>query len=235
MDKIEPFTAAAAFVKAFHPDCDAAILAGSAGRGEEKSSSDLDIIIFTQSVTQSYRESLYFHEWPVELFVHSLTSYKKIYDSDRARANPCMQRMVWEGRVIKDSGIAARLKKEAEEEWRKGPESWTKSEIERHRYFISDAAADLVDSLTREEQIFTVQALSDLIYEFYMRINGQWIGSGKWKYRSLAAFNAPLANDFLNALDDFYRRNQLTSLNQLIDRVLLPYGGRLFDGFSIGK
>ncbi|WP_338776996.1 nucleotidyltransferase domain-containing protein [Metabacillus sp. FJAT-52054] len=235
MNRPEAVSAAYDFVNEHYPECQAALLAGSTSRGETRPLSDLDIVIFVTGIIRSYRESIHFKGWPAEIFVHSLLSINEIYEADRKRAIPSMQRMVFEGKIIKDNGIVSQLKKEAEIQLLKGPDSWPDSMIRMKRYFITDALEDLKDSSSREEQLFIVQALTDLLYEFYLRMNRQWLGSSKWKYRTLAAFDPDLTIDFMEALHRFYEKGETGKLLQLADRILKPFGGRLFDGFSLGK
>jgi predicted nucleotidyltransferase len=62
-------------------ECQVAFLSGSASRGEETETSDLDIVIFTKD--ESYRESLVQQDWTIELFVHNETSYLEQFESFR--------------------------------------------------------------------------------------------------------------------------------------------------------
>lgn len=87
------------------PCCQGALLAGSAVRGQETDTSDLDIVVFDQDIPFSYRESLIDFGWPIEIFVHNLASYKHFFDLDSKHAKPSMPRMVWEGIVLRDEGI----------------------------------------------------------------------------------------------------------------------------------
>ncbi|MBS2969546.1 hypothetical protein J9317_12300 [Metabacillus sp. KIGAM252] len=101
--------------------------------------------------------------------------------------------------------------------------------------WLSGKAFLIFFPVSREEQLFIVQALTDLLYEFYLRLNRQWLGSSKWKYRTLAAFDPEFTSDFMEALDRFYEKRETGKLVQIADRILKPFGGRLFDGFSLGK
>ena len=57
-DKTAPLEAARKFIDQNFPDCDGALLAGIAVRGEATATSDLDIVVFDSKVPTSYRESL---------------------------------------------------------------------------------------------------------------------------------------------------------------------------------
>jgi predicted nucleotidyltransferase len=53
--KLEPIGAAKTFVRTHFSNCQAALLAGSIVRGEATATSDLDIIIFDDTLVSSYR------------------------------------------------------------------------------------------------------------------------------------------------------------------------------------
>lgn len=104
INRLNPFEAAQQFVYKHFSNCHGALLAGSVVRGEATETSDLDIIIFDKNLSSSYRESLIDFGWAIELFVHSLNSYKGFFKSDYERARPTMPRMVSEGIILMDHG-----------------------------------------------------------------------------------------------------------------------------------
>jgi predicted nucleotidyltransferase len=233
--KLKPIEAAQQFIEKYYPNCQGALLAGSVVRGEATETSDLDIVVFENSQNASYRKSLIEYGWPIEVFVHSLTSYKPFFKSDRERARPSMPRMIAEGIILKDEGILESIKKEASELLADGPEKWSEETIHTKRYFITDALDDLIGSTNRTEEIFIANALAELVSEFVLRTNGQWIGHSKWIVRSLKQFDEKFADQFVDAFDVFYKTDDKTKIVQLVNKVLEPYGGKLFDGFSLGK
>jgi hypothetical protein len=74
--KLEALEAAKRFISTYFPDCQGALLAGSVVRGEATDTSDLDIVVFDNSIRSAYRESLIEFGWPIEVFVHNFTSYQ---------------------------------------------------------------------------------------------------------------------------------------------------------------
>ncbi|MCU1806322.1 hypothetical protein NVV31_13115 [Cytobacillus firmus] len=68
-----------------------------------------------------------------------------------------------------------------------------------------------------------------------MRTNRQWIDASKWVYRSLKDYDEDFANQFVRAFDIFYKTGNKGQVIELADNVLQPFGGKLFDGFSLGK
>ncbi len=217
------------------PQCDAALLAGSVVRGEGTETSDLDIVVFDFSLENGYRESFYALNWPVEAFVYNESSYQYFVKEDVKRARPSLPRMVTEGIPITGADHIHPIKKEAAEILSSGPEPWDQEQIDFKRYCITDALEDLKGATNRAEAIFTANVLADTIHEFYLRTNGQWIGSGKWIIRNLRQFNEEFAKKYARAFDQFYRTGEKEEVYTITETVLEPFGGQLFDGYSAGK
>ncbi|MBD7936310.1 MULTISPECIES: hypothetical protein [Cytobacillus] len=53
--------------------------------------------------------------------------------------------------------------------------------------------------------------------------------------RALKTYDSHFANKLTDCLEEYYKKNSKAGLIALTDEVLLPYGGRLFAGFSRGK
>ena len=233
--KLQPLEAAKRFITEKFADCQAALLAGSVIRGEETATSDLDIVVFDEKIESAYRESLIEYGWPIEVFVHNFSSYKVFFMEDCERARPSLPRMVSEGIILFDSGVVSLIKEEANELLKKGPEVWSIKTIEMKRYMITDALDDLIGSTNRAEEIFIANTLADAIHEFFLRTNVQWIGASKWIMRALNQFDKNFARTFVQAFDAFYKTGNKDAIIDLADEVLKPYGGRLFEGYSMGK
>jgi hypothetical protein len=232
---IDPIEAAKEYVESRYPNCDGAILAGSVVRGQATGTSDLDIVIIDDTIHSSYRESLIYKGWSVEIFAHNQTSYPAFFESDCKRARPCLPRMVSEGIILKDTGILQAVKEEAAELLANGPEEWTTDTITIKRYFLTDVLEDFIGSNNRGEEIFIAGTLAELSVEFVLRTNKRWIGSSKWVIRALKEYDSKIAEEFIKAFDDFYKSGEKVKVVTLIDRILDPHGGRLFEGFSLGK
>ncbi|MFD2655210.1 nucleotidyltransferase domain-containing protein [Gracilibacillus thailandensis] len=234
-NRLSPREAAGKFIQNRFRNCQGALLAGSVIRGEATKTSDLDIVIFDRNIQSAYRESIIDLGWNIEIFVHNLTSYKDFFVSDCESARPALPRMVVEGEVIIDKGIIAAIKNEAKELLDKGPKKWSEETINTKRYFITDALDDLIGSLDRAESLFIVNKLAEQVSEFVLRTNNKWIGDSKWVIRSLKNYDEEFAERFVDAFDTFYKINHIDKIIMLVDEVLSPHGGRLFDGFSLGK
>ncbi|WP_252504634.1 nucleotidyltransferase domain-containing protein [Sporosarcina sp. Marseille-Q4943] len=235
MKRMKPLFAAKRFVDEYYPHCQAAVLAGSVVRGEDTPTSDLDIVIFDNQIEEAYRESRIEYGWPIEVFVHSLTSYKTYFRSDAERARPSLPRMVAEGIVLEDSGILSNIKNEAAELLHEGPALWSEQIVTIKRYMLTDALGDLIGTQNEAEALFIANTLAEAIHEFVLRTNGQWIGASKWIVRALKEYDEDFADRFVTAFDAFYKTGNREGIIRLTDDVLAPFGGRLFEGYSIGK
>jgi hypothetical protein len=192
-------------------------------------------VIFDSNLQSAYRESLIVYGWNIEVFVHNLTSFKEFFKSDCERARPSLPKMVSEGIVLKDSGIMEAIKQEAKDLLAKGPAEWSAETIRIKRYFITDALDDFIGCSMRGEEIFIANTLAELVSEFVMRTNRQWIGTSKWVIRSLRNYDEKFADQFVNAFDIFYKTGHKEKIILMVDEILQPFGGRLFQGFSLGK
>ena len=229
-----PF-AAKRFVDEYFPRCEAAVLAGSVIRGEETPTSDLDIVIFDKDIEVAYRETHIEYGWPIEVFVHSLTSYHDYFRRDAERARPSLPLMVAEGIVLKDSGILSTIKNEASVLLNEGPASWSEKTVTVKRYMLTDALGDLIGTQNEAEALFIANTLAESLHEFVLRTNGQWIGHSKWIVRALKQFDEDFANRFVEAFDVFYKTGNREGIIRITDEVLAPFGGRLLEGYSVGK
>ena len=228
--------AAQSIITSQFPNCDVALLGGSVARGEATKTSDLDIVIFDQSLSSCYRESFYSNGWPVEVFVHNFETYKTFFQMDCKRGRPSLPQLVSEGIVLKGKDeIVAELKREANELLNKGPEKWTEETMKQKRYFITDTLDDFIGATKREEELFIANLLADLVHEYVLRANGQWLGNSKWFIRVLRRYDEQYAEQFVAAFDHFYKTEEKNELITFVERTLDQYGGRMFEGFSIGK
>jgi hypothetical protein len=232
MMRISARQAAIKFVESYFPNCDVAYLAGSVVRGEETESSDLDIIVIDSSVGESYRQSLTEFDWPIEVFVHNMFTYKNFFKENIDRARPSLPQMCAEGIILRDTGHASRIKNEALQLLKAGPTPWNSIEIERARYHLTDLLNDLEGSTNGIEDLFVVSKLADLTHEFVLRVNGHWIGEGKWIIRALKEYNEDFAASFAEVFDLYYISREKAGVIHFVDEIIAPYGGRLFEGYS---
>ena len=225
------------FVEQRYPECIAAIVGGSVVRGDGTPTSDLDIVIVTDRQDAPYRESLRAFGWPIEVFVHSRTSYRRYFQSDSESRRPALALMCHEGIIVRDrEGLARRIQDEAGALLERGPEPLTEEESDLWRYRITDLLDDFLGCDRLDEGMFIANDLAIGASDLILASHRQWIGRGKWVRRALQRFDPELAERLTQALQTYYRAEAKDDLIRFADDALAPVGGRLFEGYySAGK
>lgn len=233
--RMSAMDAAKKFVKEEFPDCDIAFLAGSASKGEETTTSDLDIVIFDQSIGSDYRESYLLYNWKIEAFIHNDTTYLNQFDIDKETGRPILANMIAEGIIITDSGRSGEIKDSAQTFLQNGPSPLSESFIHASRYFIYDLLDDFQDCENHPEAIMTLNTISLQLADFILRVHGQWVGRGKGLARSLQKFDERIYLEFFDSLDCYYKDGDKQPFISYVNDIYKPLGGPLYHGFSQGK
>jgi len=229
---VNAIDAARAFIDEHFPGCDVAFLAGSASRGQETATSDLDIVVFTNEHVH-YNQTLHDFGWPIEVFVEDTTFYKD-YIQMPINGCPTMAFMCAEGAVIKDTnGLAQQIKDEANRFLEAGPVPFTEKQIRVFRYGITKLLEDFTDTEDFGENIFNVNRLTVLSCHLLLAYKHQWPGEGKWLLRSLRKTDTHLAQQLVEALEAFYQNNTKVKLINFVNEVLELVGGKLSGGYTI--
>jgi len=232
MKKMPPMKAATTFIERHFPHSSIAILSGSIVRNDANESSDLDLIIVDFSTERAYRSTHFELGWLIEVFVYP--DYKIPFEQDTLSGIPFLTRMCKEGVFIKDDGKGIDIQQEAIRIFNAGPLPWSQGQIDRQRYLISDQLDDLSTVQDEAEKLFIVHKLIDLVQEWILRVNKQWVGYGKWGIRSLREFDPELANEFIEAITTFHQTGDTANLTSFVEKLLKPYGGLLLEGYNEG-
>ncbi|HZX07633.1 nucleotidyltransferase domain-containing protein [Kribbella sp.] len=217
-------------VRELYPDARAAWLGGSVARGEATPTSDLDITVLQDGPV--LRKSLEYGGWPVELFVHTEKSLRYFADKDQARRQPTMMRLVGESVVLIDTdGSGKRLQQEYLAEVAAGPKPLSADELSLLRYTITDLLEDLAGAVG-DVRLAIASVLWQEAARLLLTGSGHWSGTGKGLLREVAAYDATHGTDHATALLDGVRASD-DRLGVAADRILEPYGGRLFAGFEV--
>lgn len=233
---MDNLTAAQAIVDNQFPDCDAAFLVGSTVRSETTTTSDLDIVIISRNGAAPYQEAMTAYGWPVDIIFHTESSLNKFLKFDAIRRRPVLAYMLNEGIILKDKdGYAATVKASAAESLAAGPAPLSEREIVGARHEITKLYDDFVSSPSRAEGLILGSDLAYVALELTLNFNRQWMGDGKWSYRALHDYSPALADEFVQAVEAFYRYDDKTLLASFAQRILDAAGGRHTDDFVIGK
>ncbi|MGW6059573.1 nucleotidyltransferase domain-containing protein [Streptomyces sp. NPDC055189] len=231
IDCEEPTRVARELVEEWYPDAVAAILGGSSVTARRTPHSDLDVVVLLAGEREPSRTSLRFGAWPVELFVHTEASWWWFVRKEIPRRRSSMLSMCAEGVVILDrDGTGARLRDEARRLTAAGPPVVTPDELEDRRYGLTDLLDDLAGCAHAGERLFIVTEIARRTCELILLRTGTWLGGGKWLARRVdevrPGFSAELECMVREALEGRPAR-----LVALVDEVLAPSGGRLWDGY----
>lgn len=229
--RLKAIDAAGKFVYDRFPHSFTALLAGSASRGEETDTSDLDVVIFDSTIRDCFRQSFVLYGWRIEAFIHDEKSYIEQMDIDRQTGRATLATMISTGMVIKDNGTARNLKKRANTVIQEGPPPLTSDFIQASRYFMYDLLDDFKDAASHEESLMSINTISTQLADFILRLNGQWSGRGKGLSRAFRQYDSKLCEGFFCALDMYYKQGNKEPLIDFVDQIYEPLGGQLFDGF----
>jgi predicted nucleotidyltransferase len=230
-----PEQAAGDIYRERYPEAEVLLLAGSVVSGEATSFSDLDIVVVFKNLPQARRESFFYKGWPVEAFVHDIGTLRYFfYEMDAKSGIPSLPQMVAEGLVIRDvPPFSSELKRMAGQVISAGPPIWDEEQLKRKRYQITDILDDMREPRSAAELTASAVVLYETLGDFFLRANGLWSASGKRLPRRIRTVNPALADRFEAAFDEVFRGVSKTLLFDLAEEVLSPYGGPLFDGYSL--
>jgi hypothetical protein len=71
--------------------------------------------------------------------------------------------------------------------------------------------------------------------EFILRVHGHWVGRGKGLIKAFKRYDEHLCQRFIDSQMMFYKYGDKEPFVQFFDEMLDPFGGRLFEGFSMEK
>lgn len=207
-------------------------LGGSVMRGEATPASDLDLVVVFDQLPNAYREAFVYEGWPVETFVHDPETLEHFFEMDRRRGVPALMSMVGEGVEVPEAGeFSARLKRRAAELLETGPPPWDEEELTLRRYRLTDWVDDMKFPRSPEELVATGVYLYQDAAEFYFRSRGLWSAHSKTIPRRLRRADAAFAEKFLRAFDALFAEKRAEPAAALVEEMLEPFGGLLFDGF----
>ncbi|GAB3590709.1 nucleotidyltransferase domain-containing protein [Angustibacter peucedani] len=237
-DRPEPVDAARSLVAQRFPDALAAWLGGSVVRGDASPTSDLDVTVLLPGPPAPYRDSTHHEGWPAELFVHTEASLVHYRGTDQDRRQPTIQRLVGESLVLVDpSGRGAELQAAARAEIAAGPRPLSPDELASARYAVTDQLDDLVGARDDDERLAVAVLLMAEVGALALTGRRRWTGRGKGLLRELRALDSDegltLAAD-LPAAVRAAAGGDVQPLVTLVEAVLAPHGGRLFEGHRLG-
>lgn len=218
---MDALTDARALVAERFPDATWAMLTGSVLGPYRTPGSDLDILVMRRAAT-AYRESLYFRDWPVELFVHTPDGLAGVLARERAARKPSTHRMIAHGTTL--CGDPGDLPARCARVLADGPPPLTTAERDGLRYHLTDLLDDHRHALDQGERVVIAAALWTASAELALAAAGRWVSRGKWLLRDLRACDPALAARWLAARD---------APAAIAEEILSGAGGPLFAGYRV--
>ncbi|MBY0359067.1 MAG: nucleotidyltransferase domain-containing protein [Candidatus Obscuribacterales bacterium] len=234
-EKIAPELAAREIWQERYPDAKAVFLCGSVIRGEGTRFSDLDLVVVFEKLEYAWRESFYYKNWPIEAFVHDISTLNYFfYEMDAKSGCPSLPQMVTEGIVVSGATeLSDSLKRIARDILDKGPSALTADELDRRRYAITDLLDDLRDPRSSSELTAVGTQLFGELADYYFRSKGLWSATGKTVIRRFNAVNPALGAKYENAFHQLFADSNPAACIVLAEEILSDCGGLLFDGYRL--
>ena len=203
--------------------------AGSLSRGLGTPTSDLDLVVVYARLDQAWRES---YPGPggrqVEAFIHDLDSLSMFFGKDRAQGVPVLIEMVADGVSLMTTEIGADAQTMARRAMKAGPEPLSTEALEKGRYTLTDLLDDLTD---RKGDPVMARALgAELFHRGHQlrdRAAGRWTSRGKRAVEELRA--SAFGRRYLDAFDALFETGDVVGVLSVMEEVLAPIGGRLYD------
>ncbi|KTD24940.1 N-acetyltransferase GCN5 [Legionella lansingensis] len=195
--------------------------------------SDLDLVIVYETLPNAYREAFVYRGWPIDAFVHDRESLRYFFEESRKNSGISgLVQMVLSGKEMTPiSSFSKHIREEAYSYLKQGPASWDKDKIDKERFLITDALEDILYPKSYDEQIASASWLFEALSQFYFRAQNKWCASGKSIIRFLHQDNSELAKEFSESFNQVFKVGDATHLKKLVEKILQPYGGFLWDGY----
>ena len=218
-----------------YPDASVIFLAGSIVRGESTPFSDLDLVVIFDKLPAAYRESFSFQGFPIEAFVHDPETLNYfICDVDRPSGIPSLAQMILEGiEVPMPNDLSRCLKQLATSVMQLGPPGLKEEEIRKLRYDLTNLVDDIRQPRSRDELVASGTELYAALADYYLRTNMHWSAKGKSIPRILRQANADLCLRYAASFDELFAHGRPESAVALVEEILRPRGGFLFDGHRL--
>lgn len=217
-----------------YPDAKAVLLSGSVLRGHDTPYSDLDIVVLYEKLTHAKRESFYHNEWPVEAFVNDPETIRYFCEEfDLKSFEPIMPTMLIESIIVSgDESFVKSLREYASNLIKNGPKPLTEEEHKRFRYGITDTIDDIRQPKGTAELQASLSVLYGQLANYFFRSRNLWCARSKTIPRKMREADPIFAERFISAFNKSFSGDSAEVI-QLTEELLSPFGGFLFDGYSL--
>ncbi|HRJ12548.1 MAG TPA: hypothetical protein PKW15_04830, partial [Alphaproteobacteria bacterium] len=189
-------------------------------------------LIFNNDEIEPRRMSFIYQGIAFEVFLNTPDSLVAFFDYDRVLGVAANCDAACNSIILgPDQELAQKIRRHAAQLIAAGPTPLTPEDMEDRRYAIT-AAIKSIQSLKKGGELMGI--LSDLyvrLADFYLRANCKWSGKGKYLIRKLRHDFPQLADRYEKAFEKAFN-GKSQKLIQLMDDMLMPFGGRHFEGYE---
>lgn len=183
------------------PDALGGLVAGSAARGDDTPSSDLDLIVLLSGRPAPMRSTEHVRGQLVEFFVHTEDSFVSFVDRERQVRRSLLLHMCAHGLIISDHDQRlARLQDFARNQWSAGPAPLTDDELADRRYRLTALLDDLADESDPVDRVALAAAAFTDVADLALVSRVRWSGTGRWLTRRLRETDAELGDNLAAGL-----------------------------------
>ncbi len=223
------------FAESYTPQPAVALLAGSRIKGTAAPTSDYDVVFLYTSLTEgAWREMVLFEDGTVELFAHDLKSLSYfLSEIELPSGEASLACMVDQGIPIIGEGavIETAAKDLARTFLRRGPLPLSDAAVLQRRYSITDMAESLKGTTSKARRLAAGSALYPALANFALTTSGCWAAGGKAIPVALHSLNPHLEQEFTEAFERLFSDGEDSLVQELVSKILEPYGGVLRAGF----
>lgn len=230
-DRIDPRTAAQELLAGRYRGAKAIFLAGSCARGAHTAHSDLDVIAL-YAHTHPVREAFVYKGWPVDASTGDEASLVRTLTAAPHKGDATVPRLIFDSVVLPDrSPQTDALQQRAKAIIDAGPDPMSPREGQLARFSITYLRTKLQSPRAEEDTLSLGAMLHSKLGQFYLRANRMWGGTPTYLGRRLREENPELAMRLFEAFRTLFSTFDCVPVTALVEEVLAPHGGLLFDGF----
>jgi len=157
-----------------------------------------------------------------------------LHEIDRPSGIPSLAQMILEGvEIPKPNDLSRSLKELATSVIQLGPPGLSEAEVRKLRYDITNMVDDIRQPRSRGELVASGAELYEMLANYYLRTNALWSAKGKSIPRVLSQANADLCLRYAASFDELFAHGRPESAVALVEEILRPRGGFLFDGHRL--
>jgi len=135
--------------------------------------------------------------------------------------------------IPKPNDLSRSLKELATSVIQLGPPGLSEAEVRKLRYDITNMVDDIRQPRSRGELVASGAELYEMLANYYLRTNALWSAKGKSIPRVLSQANADLCLRYAASFDELFAHGRSESVVALVEEILRPCGGFLFDGHRL--